>query len=115
MENITRRDFMKDLGVLAALAASPLKALGEIELNLDWDEAIKENNLRKEVSELMKETNFRIEYHNGESVISAVRMIDYKKIIGFDMPVEKLYEIKNTINSWEDSCKKWSGMIFVYS
>ena len=104
MKDITRRDCLKGLAASVGLGVVPsiTKATKKQEINYAWGEAIKENNLRNEVSGLMKKNNLRIEYHKGSKFLSAVRSINYRKIKGFDMPIEKLYETKDRLKKWEN-------------
>ena len=118
MEGITRRNFVKKSGVVAALATNdPLKTLQEIELNLDWGAAIEENDLRNEVSGFMKEMNFEVVYHRGSETRETIRRVNYKQIAGFDMPIRKLREIKKHLNAWEHFARKYpgKGLIQTYS
>ncbi len=105
---------MKGFVASAALAASPLRALGGIELNLDWDEAIKENNLREEVSRLMKKNNVFVEYFSDSD--ASLRSMGYERIKGADIPVKELYKIKKHIEEHEDFYErhKVAGITFPY-
>lgn len=121
MIKITRRNFIRGIGGLAGIAnliIVPTTLYSNdnsknIKLEKDWDEAIKENNLREEVSGLMKETNFSVDYRKSFS--SSVRRINYKEIIGFDMHVEGLTEIKNRLEGYRNISKKFpgAGMIWI--
>lgn len=118
MKDITRRDFLKRSGVLAALSVTPLRALEASGKDLAWSEETEdEAHLRNDVSKLMKETNFRVEYYEGGPIFSAVQRIDYRKIVKFDTPVEKLQEVKGHLDHWEGFAKKYpgEGIILIFS
>ncbi len=75
-KGITRRDFARVLGI-PFLLCSPNPSFSKnhknIRLEQDWDAAIQENNLRNEVSDLMKKTNMSISYDAGFTSESIVR------------------------------------------
>lgn len=114
MKDLTRRVFMKQLGAIAALVATPLKSLRAIELNLDWDEAIKEDNLREEVSSLMKKYDvflFHIQrYFNTpvkdfEDVRVRMSRVEPERVKGYNIPFEVLSDIKEHLKKCDDGYK----------
>ena len=97
---------MKSAGFLTtALSINPIKALGNIEKDLGEEEA----HLRNYISILMQETNFKVAYYKVCTVPVSVQAVDYKMIIGFDMPIKKLQEIKSHLNMWAYFAKKHKG------
>lgn len=114
MKDLTRRVFMKQLGAIAALVTTPLKSFGAIELNLDWDEAIKEDNLREEVSYLMKKYDvfiFHIQryYKTPVKTFNDVRIgmcrVEPERVKGHDIPFEILSDIKEHLKKCDNGYK----------
>ncbi len=109
-QNITRRSFMKGTGLVGAtLGITSSTIFGKssensrenktnqvCEYNKDWDEAIKTNSLKREISGLMDDVNMYVRYYQ-EKPIPSIQLIDSKQIIGANIPIKKLYEIKRRL------------------
>jgi len=98
METPTRRDFMRAVAgtVAFGVVSENSYSQGNSEadtLKRDWDEAIKENNLREEVSVLMKQSNMIVTYEGR---------LTYKNIIRADISVRRLQEIKTKLEPYKD-------------
>ncbi len=110
MKNITRRSFLKrGGGGIAALSTVP--SFGSItstpkkqKRTYAWstaieEEAHEENNLKNEVKGLMEKTHMDIEYYPRE-LASSSHTINPSEIVGYDMPVEKLYEARKRLTEF---------------
>jgi len=96
MKKITRRTFLGMTLGAVALGAVPsiTKATKKQERTYAWSTAIEEEAiLRNEVSDLMKKTKMDIEYY-PRALASSSHIINPSKIIGYDMPMEKLKEAR---------------------
>ena len=93
-QDITRRTFMRSLAGSAVLgavsSASPAKSIDyDAKFGKDWDDAIEENNLREEVSRLMKKTNMTVRYDV---------QFTYKDIVGSNVSLANLKRIRDDLN-----------------
>lgn len=124
MEKITRRSFMKGLAGTVGLGAVP--SFGAItstpkkqERTYAWstaieEEVIKENNLRNELSGLMKEYDIKIIYSEKSDMSKACLIDDkqlHKYIEKLDIPVEHLELMKDMLK--EDVFKRGSYVRFI--
>jgi len=73
--------------------------------NRDYVKAVREDNLREKVGRLMRSDNVDVQYigRGMDMKVTGVSYIDYKRIVGFDMTVDKLHEIEGRLCSDEAS------------
>ena len=104
MEDLTRRDFIKGLAGTVALGAVPTIAhtIREEEINSVWDEAHKENDLRNEFYNVIKE-NSKYFYNNGMmyhrksdhfTILFQDTINLHRKITKFNIPIKHLEVMK---------------------
>jgi len=104
MGDLTRRSFIeKTLGVIVigSVAKVSFGNSRESEINRAWGQAIKENNLKDEVSALMKKNKATIGYFTGYGNLSVRQDLNHRNIVGYDMPIKNLEYIKEQLESGE--------------
>ena len=122
MKDITRRSFMKGSGGIAVLAIIPKLPFQrntrddkkEEAINNVWAKANYENNLRNDVSDLMKEYDIKIAYSEKNNM-SEVYCINHKTlhraIKENNIPIQHIQFMKEMLK--EDVFKRGSYMRFI--